>query len=807
MEDAQLTYWTPIKNALDIIWAALSREVPTPVTAAFLSALYSKIVALCGRNFLSFFRVVYGDWSQQSQSNELHFSGELSKWASERFQQQSTCCLGQGVLQLKGLSQLSRSVYLLQKICTVVFSVPDKQRLDRSRMLFGGSALSVGEIIELVFWHCVIRNYQHQLFSFACQEIDRLRSGDFSVDQEALWGTLRYFRTVPPSLGSLSNGSPALHKVREERSRLYKDLVLTTYCDAMLKHLSSVVSPLISTEEMQAFAVERCLQIVEREEGFLRSSHFPAEYAANVMFTLIRTIANRYLTVLFNSSKASPASLLVEGDWRGLALYWDLVKHFISYDVHRGALLSRQLIDSISAEQSAVMKAFAEKVREGCLRSCFVILRGERRGLGEGEAIKETLLSLCKWWQVSKTFASKHFVGYGLLVECFRSGLKEAVNAHGTALASPAKAISNTINTIMISQTDALMHINDDRSDNGGHNSEEGDGWRQLDHLCELATFLSSLDTFGLEMRHSLAQRLLRRSDTVSLDRERSLASRLKAYSVLRSIPCMPMIDDVAKSRHLETSFATFSEAIPKLPPVQVLMLKKINWSPFVNCYQFRNALLCRLQHHVGLWYRTVHGSAQIESALEVTIAIQFANSKRLGEFTGRKSHVIEVLLAVSRALTPPTIAEVASMLGVAPRAVGMAASFLRARGAICALGRVPSLTDATPLRIDSDCVPRSRKINIDPPPSKDETQALEGRFESELTQLRKHQIQIALVRVMKRRKDESVPHDELIAETLRLISSFNPPVVAIKGQIEELIRKDIMERDAFVCGAYRYRL
>ena len=866
-------FWAPVQEPLDAIWSSLTAEPPRPITSGFLSAAYSRIVGLSGRNFLSFFRVVYGDWDAPS-ANEA-FAGECARWAAAKFRESARGCeggasgsSGNGPIDLARLTRLSQRVHLLQRICNALFNLPDKQRLDRGKMLYGGSAPSMAEIIEVVYYGTVVRDCQRQLFTYACAELDRARGGEAceGAGLSAVWGTLRYFRAVAPTD---TVASPALHRLREDRARLYRELAVTCYADhmcAFYRQRSAAMLSDAAASQHDAF-LPWAIAAMRREAGYLASAGFPSDIAAAIHLALLRAFVAPTIPRLLASPRLSPAAALTAGDVPRLAQLWAFARPYFDFNIYKGcAFEARRRVDAMVEEQQQALRAFSDAllagavaaVREAAASAPSLVpslspppapAQNNNSSNTDGAVASSSpsrpssstapapmplaapdvrasaVGRVAAQWATYRAFAAEHLSGYGALGEQLRTAVRRSLAdggiAAGAALESPPREVAAAIGLIVGGATAAAA-------------LQDGGEWALLREVAQLCPLVGASDALGLELRRGLGLRLLRRSDRAAIDREREACSVLRALGGCQplSAALVAMIDDVEKSKRLGASFADLSgdaasssssanscssltqqqrrAIVSTSADISIMVLKKVNWSPFVHFAPFRTAFLALAQRCVGDWYQSVHPSAQAEAALEVTVSICFGRSKRIAEFTGTKPHIVDTLIAVSRARTPPSVAELAAALGLPPRTVGMAASFLRARGALRVAGGAPPgapLRDASRLEVDADAMPRARKASIDPPPTREETAAAGSRAADELTHLRAHHLQIALVRVMKRRKDECVPHDVLMSEALSLVNTFSPQPSAVKRQIEELIRKDIIERDDEVLGAYRYRL
>ena len=87
-------------------------------------------------------------------------------------------------------------------------------------------------------------------------------------------------------------------------------------------------------------------------------------------------------------------------------------------------------------------------------------------------------------------------------------------------------------------------------------------------------------------------------------------------------------------------------------------------------------------------------------------------------------------------------------------------------------------------------------RIKIQTIATKVETESERKTTHEKVDKLRKHQIEAAIVRIMKDRK--TMDHNLLIAEVVKQLSNrFNPSPQMIKKRIEELIDREYLERNA----------
>ena len=100
-------------------------------------------------------------------------------------------------------------------------------------------------------------------------------------------------------------------------------------------------------------------------------------------------------------------------------------------------------------------------------------------------------------------------------------------------------------------------------------------------------------------------------------------------------------------------------------------------------------------------------------------------------------------------------------------------------------------ITKDCTFEVNTKFADKQRRIRIQAPPMDDRKKVKE-----DVTTDRKHQIDCAIVRIMKSRN--AVKHTELVSETIsQLKRLFTPEPRMIKKQIESLIEREYMERDA----------
>ena len=94
----------------------------------------------------------------------------------------------------------------------------------------------------------------------------------------------------------------------------------------------------------------------------------------------------------------------------------------------------------------------------------------------------------------------------------------------------------------------------------------------------------------------------------------------------------------------------------------------------------------------------------------------------------------------------------------------------------------------------NNDFVAPLQRIKIQTVASKVETEGERKDTREKVEEARKHQIEAAVVRIMKDRK--TMEHNNLIAEVVKQLSSrFTPHPGMIKKRIEALIDRDYLER------------
>jgi len=95
-------------------------------------------------------------------------------------------------------------------------------------------------------------------------------------------------------------------------------------------------------------------------------------------------------------------------------------------------------------------------------------------------------------------------------------------------------------------------------------------------------------------------------------------------------------------------------------------------------------------------------------------------------------------------------------------------------------------------------------KIKIGLVSSQRETEQEKLETKEKVEEDRKPQIEAAIVRIMKSRKE--LNHNNLISEVTRQLSSrFLPNTAVIKARIESLIEREFLERDRNDRRVYRY--
>ncbi|KAI9284801.1 Cullin [Umbelopsis sp. AD052] len=116
--------------------------------------------------------------------------------------------------------------------------------------------------------------------------------------------------------------------------------------------------------------------------------------------------------------------------------------------------------------------------------------------------------------------------------------------------------------------------------------------------------------------------------------------------------------------------------------------------------------------------------------------------------------------------------------------------------------GKEVDTTDKFYLNVNFTC-PLAR-IKIQTVATKVETESERKTTHEKVDKLRKHQIEAAIVRIMKDRK--TMDHNLLIAEVVKQLSNrFNPSPQMIKKRIEELIDREYLERNAGDRKSYNY--
>ena len=316
-----------------------------------------------------------------------------------------------------------------------------------------------------------------------------------------------------------------------------------------------------------------------------------------------------------------------------------------------------------------------------------------------------------------------------------------------------------------------------------------------LDKIVKFMEYISDRDMFSEFYRQRLSRRLLN-ANSSGEDAEKSMLSRLKQQCGANFTNKMEgMVTDIIGSREQEQDFKLWMERnnVSLEHEMNVTVLTSGHWPNMVQMEMKITDDMVQSLESFQKYYEEANNSRKLAWQFEkgsVSIRATFEKTYDL---------VVSPIQAMVLTAFDRIDGEKASFVEL-QAATGLGEEVLLRNLHSLSLNKY-KLLSKTPAdkKITKDCTfevntkfaDKQRRIRIQAPPMDDRKKVKE-----DVTTDRKHQIDCAIVRIMKSRN--AVKHTELVSETIsQLKRLFTPEPRMIKKQIESLIEREYMERDA----------
>eukprot|EP00301_Raphidiophrys_heterophryoidea_P025148 c8369_g1_i2.p1 GENE.c8369_g1_i2~~c8369_g1_i2.p1 ORF type:complete len:545 (-),score=95.66 c8369_g1_i2:97-1731(-) len=332
-----------------------------------------------------------------------------------------------------------------------------------------------------------------------------------------------------------------------------------------------------------------------------------------------------------------------------------------------------------------------------------------------------------------------------------------------------------------------------------GKNDEEIE--IMLDKVMILFRFLQDRDVFERYYKSHLAKRLLL-SRSLSDDSERSLIQKLKVECGNQfTTKIEGMFKDIQISRELASAYSVPSGSFELI----VNVLTKGVWPVEVPCSCLLPAQLERaceqfkkfyLSKHTGrcLTWHTSLGTAELRARFtsqEHELSVNTHQMMILLLFNDRDHYPFQVIASKTQIPIPELKRQLQSLACAKTKVL-----LKEPKG--------KDVDDSDQFSFNADFTSRLVKVKIATLSSQKETESQNKETRTKVDDDRKHQIEAAIVRVMKSRK--VLEHNNLIAEVVKLLQTrFKPNTNFIKTRIESLIERDFLERSQDNMRTYHY--
>jgi len=347
----------------------------------------------------------------------------------------------------------------------------------------------------------------------------------------------------------------------------------------------------------------------------------------------------------------------------------------------------------------------------------------------------------------------------------------------------------------------------DEQLRKGMKGTSEEEVEQTLDKVVMLFRYLHEKDVFEKYYKQHLAKRLLG-GRSVSDDAERSMIAKLKiecGYQYTSKLE--GMFNDMRVSVDTQEAFRTAMGGSSKVEGVelQVQVLTTGFWPTQVPTKCALPAHILRCCETFKEHYLKQHSGRRLQWQSNM------GNADLKATFAGRKyeinvsTHLMCVLLQFNSALTL-SYAELSAATEIPESELKRALQSL-ACAKFKILHKEPkgrNVDDGDSFTFNSEFTSKQIRFKVGTVTAAKETDVEKQETRQKVEEDRKPQIEAAIVRVMKSRKE--MEHNALIAEvTSQLTSRFLPPPNVVKKRIESLIEREFLERDRDDYRKYKY--
>lgn len=366
---------------------------------------------------------------------------------------------------------------------------------------------------------------------------------------------------------------------------------------------------------------------------------------------------------------------------------------------------------------------------------------------------------------------------------------------------------------------DAFMNLNQDtaeylslflneqlRTGFKGHSEDEIE--QILDRVIVLFRFLQAKDMFEKYYKQHLAKRLLF-GRSVSDDAERSMIAKLKSECGYQFTSKLEgMFTDMRTSADMDRDFRRFVQTSVSTGPLAVDLTVSVLTT---GCWPTHPVPKCTLTPELERavqtferFYLNARTGRRLTWQMNMgTADVKCVFRKSRHEINMPTYHMVVLMLFNEQeALSCRDIQQQTAI----PMQELQRVLLALACGKYRILSKEPksdTVDSEDVFRVNVDFHGKLLKFKIGNVTTKENTKE-KTETREKVEEDRKHQIDAAIVRVMKARK--KLEHNNLVAEVVKQLSSrFAPNVTHVKGRIESLIDREFLERDAEDRRMYNY--
>ncbi|CBH13659.1 cullin, putative [Trypanosoma brucei gambiense DAL972] len=554
----------------------------------------------------------------------------------------------------------------------------------------------------------------------------------------------------------------------EQRQEIYNEQFLKQYLELTKDYYVALVAEW--GESSSHTELLRQIEGAYNDEDVRCSYYFPPEDKRAVMVQVEEVLLDSSVVLdKLLKSKDGFIAKLKSREKNLLKLYYNL----LSRRQKALACLADLTRDGITAEGSEKLRQYDNKERDIDFKSCVV--------------------DIMKLQDEFLTLSSECFDGDTTMLKAVKEGI-ERVYADGVRLTETVKRF--------VPMSELLAHYADSIIQGSGCSSSQEE---ELDRVITALSYVTDRDTFLAHSRDLLAQRILSPKKKFDDNIERSFAHRISHCCGVSSTCYLEgMLHDVDVAEGFRAADKLEAMGV-KLPfAFDALVLKKGIWPPRIHSENFTPPPIISEALHS-------FEAAYLQGTRGRVLTWSYSNSSgdvHAAFKKGPKTLVMPglqcwVLLAFNGA-NQLTVDDVVGRFGMTfDDAKPVLLSLVKA-SILIRESNFPTVSLHDIFIVNDNFTSKLKKMKIAMGRDQNIVAAQSEEVAREVEEDRKPAIDACLVRIMKSRR--VLEHSMLVEECKeRLLPTFSADPKLVKQRIEELIRKEFIERDANTPGLYRY--